>query len=377
MVRGSWFVDRADGRSSPRGVMTLPETFSRSFAQVFPDLAGKPVLVALSGGSDSVALLHLFLAACEHLGSEVRAAHVHHHLRGAEADGDAAFCRALCDSLAVPLSVLHLDPVPPRGASPEAWWRSERYRLLEAERERTGCAATATAHTLDDQAETVLLKLLRGAGVRGVAGIRPRRGAVIRPLLGARRETLRAWLREREASWREDASNLAADRPRVHAAPSAAAGARGGVPARSRAPRRVRGDARRGRRLPQPGRDRGRGAARGGPSRGADAGGGAAGAAAPPLGAGSGRRPAARGAAVTRPARGCRAGDPGRQPGRRRPRAPLGAAPPRRHGAPVAAAAAAVRARRGGAAVHDGPARRVRRLASGNPAAAPRRSPRR
>ena len=196
--------------------MTLPETFSRSFAQEFPDLVGAPVLVALSGGSDSVALLHLFLAACEQLGSELHAAHVHHHLRGAVADGDAAFCRALCDSLAVPLSVLHLDPAPPRGASPEAWWRSERYRLLEAERERTGCAATATAHTLDDQAETVLLKLLRGAGVRGVAGIRPRRGAVIRPLLGARREALRAWLREHEASWREDASNLIADRPRVH-----------------------------------------------------------------------------------------------------------------------------------------------------------------
>jgi tRNA(Ile)-lysidine synthase len=196
--------------------MTLPETFSRTFAAAFPDVAGRPVLVALSGGSDSVALLHLLVATRERTGCGVHAAHVHHHLRGAEADGDAAFCQTLCGSLAVPLAVLHLDPAPPRGASPEAWWRSERYRLLEAARERAGCAATATAHTLDDQAETVLLKLLRGAGVRGVAGIRPRRGAVIRPLLGARREELRAWLRERGASWREDTSNLAADRPRAH-----------------------------------------------------------------------------------------------------------------------------------------------------------------
>jgi len=146
--------------------MTLPERFSRSFAQAFPDLVGKPVLVALSGGSDSVALLHL-------------------------------------------------DPTPPRGTSPEAWWRGQRYRLLEAERERAECAATATAHTLDDQAETVLLKLLRGSGPAGVAGIRRRRGAVIRPVLDLRREELRAWLRSRGATWREDASNLAADRPRV------------------------------------------------------------------------------------------------------------------------------------------------------------------
>ena len=195
--------------------MTLPESFASSFAQAFPDLVGRSVLVALSGGSDSVGLLHLLVASSQRLDCRLCAAHVHHHLRGADADADAEFCAALCLRLELPFAVLHLDPTPPRGTSPEAWWRGERYRLLEAERARTGCAAIATAHTLDDQAETVLLKLLRGAGTRGVAGIRPRRGAVIRPLLEVRRETLRSWMRSHALDWREDASNRLGDRPRV------------------------------------------------------------------------------------------------------------------------------------------------------------------
>jgi tRNA(Ile)-lysidine synthase len=195
--------------------MILPEEFARRFAGAFPELLGRPVLVALSGGSDSTALLRLLVESLPQLGCRVHAAHVHHHLRGEHADADAAFCEALCAALAVPAAVLHLDPQPPRGASPEAWWRGERYRLLAAERVRAGCAATATAHTLDDQAETVLLKLLRGGGVRAVAGIRRRRGEVVRPLLWARREALREWLRERGAGWRDDASNLTADRPRA------------------------------------------------------------------------------------------------------------------------------------------------------------------
>jgi len=193
----------------------ITEAFVSSFRAHLGDLAGRPVLVALSGGSDSVALLRLLHEASPTLRCRLAAAHVHHHLRGADADADAAFCGELCRELGVALAVEHLDPVPPRGTSPEAWWRRERYRLLEAARERSGCAAVATAHTLDDQAETVLLKLLRGAGPRGVAAIRRRRGSIVRPVLDLRREELRSWLRSRGATWREDASNLAADRPRA------------------------------------------------------------------------------------------------------------------------------------------------------------------
>ena len=114
-----------------------------------------------------------------------------------------------------PLVVEHLDPTRPRGTSPEAWWRQERYRVLEGVRQRLGCAGLATAHTRDDQAETVLLKLLRGAGPRGVAGVRRRSGAVVRPLLDFRREELRGFLSARGVGWREDASNADPALPRA------------------------------------------------------------------------------------------------------------------------------------------------------------------
>ena len=192
-----------------------PAEFSAAFRQHFPDVVGKPVLVALSGGADSVALLCLLHESLPEIGCPVHAAHVHHHLRGAEADADAAYCGQLCERLAVSLVVEHLDPTRPRGSSPEAWWRHERYRVLEGVRQRLECAALATAHTRDDQAETVLLKLLRGAGPRGVAGVRRRNGTTVRPLLDSRREELREFLSARGVEWREDASNADPALPRA------------------------------------------------------------------------------------------------------------------------------------------------------------------
>jgi tRNA(Ile)-lysidine synthase len=189
--------------------------FAASFRENFPDLVRFPVLVALSGGSDSVALLCLLVECRGELGCSPYAVHVQHHLRGAEGGADEAFCRDLCLRRGVPFEVRDLDPRPPAGTSPEAWWRRERYRLLEDARVARGCAAVATAHTADDQAETVLLKLLRGSGPGGVAGIRRRRGHVVRPLLDARRAALRAWLIAHDQTWREDASNSGTDRPRT------------------------------------------------------------------------------------------------------------------------------------------------------------------
>jgi tRNA(Ile)-lysidine synthase len=191
------------------------DRFVESFRGHFPDLVGERLLVALSGGADSVALLCLLDETRDQLACLPFAAHVHHHLRGAEADADAAYCARLCGERGITVVRADLDPRPRRGQSSEAWLRSERYRLLEEARASHGCAATLTAHTLDDQAETVLLKLLRGAGPRGVAGIRRRRGKVARPLLDLRRDDLRGWLLERGVAWREDASNLSGDQPRA------------------------------------------------------------------------------------------------------------------------------------------------------------------
>ncbi len=194
--------------------MTIPE-FVATFRKRFPDLVGERLLVALSGGADSVALLCLLHEAAVELGCPVHAAHVHHHLRGAEADADAAYCAELCARLDVPFLVRHLTATRPPGSSPEAWWRRQRYEALDSAREQAGCAAVATAHTRDDQAETVLLKLLRGAGPRGVAGIRRRSGTIIRPLLDFRRTELRTFLTGRGVSWREDATNADPGLPRA------------------------------------------------------------------------------------------------------------------------------------------------------------------
>ena len=193
----------------------LVSRFVAALRAQFPELLGKHLLVALSGGADSVALLRLLAAGSAELGTTLAACHVHHHLRGADADGDAVFCARACAGLGIELHLEHLVPEPPRGVSPEAWWRAERYRLLETVRRRSGCEAVATAHTRDDQAETVLLKLLRGSGPRGVAGVRRRQGRVVRPLLDFGRDELRAWLSAVGGTWREDASNADATRPRA------------------------------------------------------------------------------------------------------------------------------------------------------------------
>ena len=188
--------------------------FVSSFRRCFPDLVGRPVLVALSGGADSVALLHLMLAARAELGCPVAAAHVNHHAR-LEADDDELFCRELCRELGVEIEVRHLREALPVGLSREAWWRQQRYERLEAVRRMRACAATATAHTRDDQAETVLLKLLRGSGPRGVIGIRQRLGAFVRPLLDVGREELRSWLEGIGGCWREDLGNADPGQPRA------------------------------------------------------------------------------------------------------------------------------------------------------------------
>jgi tRNA(Ile)-lysidine synthase len=172
--------------------------------------------VALSGGADSVALLHLLVDARGELEIELEAAHVHHHVRRAAADADAEFCQALCARLGVGLALLHVRELRSVGMSPEAFLRRERYRLLEATRVALGCAAVATAHTLDDQAETVLWKLVRGAGMRGVAGIRLRNGKVIRPLLGVPRAELRSLLTQKGEGWCEDLTNRDPEQPRAY-----------------------------------------------------------------------------------------------------------------------------------------------------------------
>jgi tRNA(Ile)-lysidine synthase len=173
--------------------------------------AGDRVAVALSGGSDSVALSCLLSDLAKDEAWDVAGLiHVNHGLRGAESDADEAFCRDQAARWHLPLHVQRVD-VAGRARearqSIEAAARHLRYTAFEAGAVALGATSVATGHTEDDQAETLLLRLVRGASSRGLAGIRVRRGRFVRPLLASRRADLRAWLAHRGQPFREDSSN--------------------------------------------------------------------------------------------------------------------------------------------------------------------------
>ncbi len=175
-------------------------------------------------------------AAKESLGLVLSAVHVHHGLRAAEADGDEAFVRSLCERLGIPLHIEHVDTAARQvmeGEGVEEAARELRYAVFRGLLDGGQVDAVATAHTLDDQAETVVMKLLRGAWTDGLGGIQPvfaavserggtcgdtgsrahpgqrqaTAGRIVRPLLGTRRAEVERYLQERNQAWREDSSN--------------------------------------------------------------------------------------------------------------------------------------------------------------------------
>jgi len=165
----------------------------------------KAVGVALSGGGDSVALLHAMAAVGKKRDIKVTALHVHHGLRP-EADQEAKFCEDLSDRLGADFIRLDLDPKNFRGNTHDAARRA-RYEAMEKAASERGLQAVLTGHTLDDQAETLIQRFMRGSGPDGLAGIREKMGMFIRPWLTVRREQLREYLREHELDWCEDPSN--------------------------------------------------------------------------------------------------------------------------------------------------------------------------
>jgi tRNA(Ile)-lysidine synthase len=175
------------------------------------------VLVGLSGGSDSVALTRLLLELAEHGGFEVvGVAHLNHQLRPTAAR-DEAFCRDLAARLGLRIAIESADVqsyARESRRSIEDAARHLRYEFLERAAAQMGADRIAVGHTQDDQAETFLLKLMRGAGLTGLAGIYPRRGRLIRPLLDVTRAELRAWLESRGERWEDDETNEDLDNPR-------------------------------------------------------------------------------------------------------------------------------------------------------------------
>jgi tRNA(Ile)-lysidine synthase len=176
--------------------------------------AGMRVAVGVSGGADSVALLRALAARAGERGIVVHAAHLHHGLRGEEADGDRDFARALAAELGVEWHEARVDAAAEAAAHKETLEeaaRRVRYAWFRRLMTEVPLDAVATAHTLDDQAETVLAKLLRGAWTEGMGGIHPAvewpEGRVIRPLLGTSRAEVETYLKTLGQAWREDSSN--------------------------------------------------------------------------------------------------------------------------------------------------------------------------
>ena len=170
---------------------------------------GETLVLGLSGGADSVALLDALALLRGPRGFRLVAAHLDHGLRRASAD-DAAFCAALCARLDVPLRTGAADVrgrAARGGGGLEAAARRARYLFLRRVAREEQAAAIAVAHTRDDQAETLLLRLLRGAGTTGLSAMRARRGRLLRPLLAVSRDEVIAHLRARSLEWREDPSN--------------------------------------------------------------------------------------------------------------------------------------------------------------------------
>jgi tRNA(Ile)-lysidine synthase len=179
---------------------------------------GGRVVAALSGGPDSVALVHLLLE-LQRAGNLTVAgvAHFNHQLRGDEAAADEAFCVAMAAELCLPIEIGRGDVraiADAEGRSIEDAARMMRYAFLEEAGDRLAARSIAVGHSRDDQAETFLLRLIRGAGPRGLAGILPRNGRIVRPLLEVRRSELRQYAADHQLVSREDATNADVRIPR-------------------------------------------------------------------------------------------------------------------------------------------------------------------
>ncbi|MEG0751689.1 MAG: tRNA lysidine(34) synthetase TilS [Oscillospiraceae bacterium] len=190
------------------------EKAREAFARYSMTKRGDRVLACVSGGADSVALLFVLLELRDEIGiSELTACHFNHGLRGQESDLDETFVRALCARIGVDCIVSRADMSArdkPQGKSVESWARELRYDFFETIATERDCFA-ATAHTSGDVAETVLFNLVRGAGIKGVAGIPPVRGRIIRPFIEATRTEIERYLERRGEKYVTDSTNSSCD----------------------------------------------------------------------------------------------------------------------------------------------------------------------
>ena len=192
--------------------MPLLDTLRRTISEHALLAPGDRVLVAVSGGPDSLALLHALHGLCEELGlADLQAAHLDHGLRGEESASEALFVAAFCRERSIPCTLERVDVSALRNemrVGTQEAARAARYGFLEATAVAVGANNVATGHTQDDQAETVLLNILRGTGLDGLRGIPLKRGIYTRPLLHTSRAAVEAYCAEHGLAPRRDSSNL-------------------------------------------------------------------------------------------------------------------------------------------------------------------------
>ena len=173
---------------------------------------GDTVVLAVSGGIDSMVMVHLFTALREEWNLQLAVAHINHQLRGDESDGDESFVRRIAESMGIPFFCKRVDTlglVDETGLSKQEAARDARYEFFEEVRQEVKADSVATAHQADDNAETVLMNALRGAGIRGLSGIPQRRepGTIIRPMLTFRRRDIEQYAGDCKVQYRTDSSN--------------------------------------------------------------------------------------------------------------------------------------------------------------------------
>jgi tRNA(Ile)-lysidine synthase len=189
--------------------MNLPRHLERRLGEIYRGFPAAPLLAAVSGGADSMALLRGLMMLRQRRPFFLAAIHFNHRLRGAAADADERFVAAACREAGIPLIVGQWQPPVgsdmPRMSEDAA--RRARYAFFDRCLGRFPTGLILTAHTASDQAETMVMNLLRGAGLRGMKGIPVCRGRMVRPLLDVSRERLMAWAEKNRVAYRDDASN--------------------------------------------------------------------------------------------------------------------------------------------------------------------------